>query len=152
VTFDLTFTPFSGVFGGACEKYIPLSVMEGMEIHLQLENVQNCIQYQFFPPESSGDTIGTDQWSTTALVYATTPLKSNGAGHIGDAAAHNQYYLSHKFRSNEATSNTEADKIAGGDNSVVWSQWNAAQGTDNTGEAEDDGVYRWNLYLIMQGI
>ena len=49
VTFDVTFTPLSAVFGGACEKYVPLSVMEGLEIHLQLENIRNCIKYQFTP-------------------------------------------------------------------------------------------------------
>ena len=49
VRFDVTFTSFSAVFGGACEKYIPLSVMEGMEIHLQLENVHSAIMYQWIP-------------------------------------------------------------------------------------------------------
>ena len=39
VAFDITFTPLSGVFGGTCEKYIPLSVLEGLEVWLQLENV-----------------------------------------------------------------------------------------------------------------
>ena len=39
------------MFGGACEKYIPLSVMEGMEIHLQLENIQSAIMYQWVPTE-----------------------------------------------------------------------------------------------------
>ena len=37
------------MLGGVCEKYIPLSVMEGMEIHLQLENVQSVIMYQWVP-------------------------------------------------------------------------------------------------------
>ena len=49
IAFDLTFTPFSAVFGGGCEKYLPLSVMEGLEIHLQLENAPQCIQYAFVP-------------------------------------------------------------------------------------------------------
>ena len=31
-SFDVTFTPLSGVFGGACEKYIQLTVMEGLEV------------------------------------------------------------------------------------------------------------------------
>ena len=54
ITFDVTFTSFSAVFGGASEKYIPLSVMEGMEVHLQLENVQNAIKYQYlnFPNDT----------------------------------------------------------------------------------------------------
>ena len=33
-SFGVTFTPLSGVFGGACEKYIPLSVMESLEVWL----------------------------------------------------------------------------------------------------------------------
>ena len=49
VRLDVTFTSFSVVFGGACEKYIPLAMLEGMEIHLQLENVQSAILYQWIP-------------------------------------------------------------------------------------------------------
>ena len=49
ITFDITFTPLSGVFGGACEKYIPMSALEGMEIHMQLEDIRNCIKYKFTP-------------------------------------------------------------------------------------------------------
>ena len=30
VSFDITFTALSGVFGGAYEKYIPLSVIKGL--------------------------------------------------------------------------------------------------------------------------
>ena len=30
IQFDVTFTSFLAVFGGACEKYIPLFVMEGL--------------------------------------------------------------------------------------------------------------------------
>ena len=48
-TFDVTFIPLSGVFGGACEKYIPLSVMEGLEIWMQLDNIANILKYQFVP-------------------------------------------------------------------------------------------------------
>jgi len=49
ITFDVTFTPFSAVFGGACEKYIPLSALEGMEIWIQLETCANAIKYQWIP-------------------------------------------------------------------------------------------------------
>ena len=31
------------------KKYIPLSVLEGLEVWIQLENVKNCLKYQFFP-------------------------------------------------------------------------------------------------------
>ena len=48
-SFDVTFTPLSGVFGGACEKYIPLSVMEGLEVGLQLDNIANVLKYEFTP-------------------------------------------------------------------------------------------------------
>ena len=55
VSFDITFTPLSGVFGGACEKYIPLSVLEGLEIWIQLENINNVLKYQFLPfPDQAG--------------------------------------------------------------------------------------------------
>ena len=32
---------------GACEKYIPLSVMEGLEMWFQFENVMQALKYQF---------------------------------------------------------------------------------------------------------
>ena len=44
VSLNITFTPLSGVFGGTCEKYIPLSVLEGLEVWIQLENVRNCLK------------------------------------------------------------------------------------------------------------
>ena len=47
IAFDVMFTPLSAVFGGGSEKYIPLSVMEGMEICLQLEDFANAIKYTF---------------------------------------------------------------------------------------------------------
>lgn len=50
LTFDIVFTPTSAVFGSGCEKYIPLSVMEGMEISLQLEDITNALMYYFDPP------------------------------------------------------------------------------------------------------
>ena len=49
IMFDVTFTSFFAVFGGAFEKYIPLSVMEGLEIWLQLDNVANMLKYQLVP-------------------------------------------------------------------------------------------------------
>ena len=45
VSFDITFTPLSGVCGGTCKKYIPLSVLEGLEIWIQLENMKNVLKY-----------------------------------------------------------------------------------------------------------
>ena len=49
MTFNVTFTPFSSVFGGTSEKYIPLSALEGMEIWVQLESCGNAIKYQWIP-------------------------------------------------------------------------------------------------------
>ena len=44
---DVTFTPLSGVFSGACKKYIHLSVMEGLEVWLHLDNIANVLKYEF---------------------------------------------------------------------------------------------------------
>ena len=52
---ELSFNLLSAVFGGACEKYIPMSVMEGMQIELQLDNCANVVKYQF---EAFPDTGG----------------------------------------------------------------------------------------------
>lgn len=37
ITFEITFSLISGVFGGACEKYWPLKAINGLIIELQLE-------------------------------------------------------------------------------------------------------------------
>jgi hypothetical protein len=148
VTFDLTFTPFSGVFGGACEKYIPLSVMEGMEIHLQLENPQSCIQYQFLAPRDRGTQViaGVNtQWNSTTLNLNTNPPYVDAAGNVPNGAGVAQFYGSHKIRFGVAASNLEASTIAGGDGSVVWSAYNATTNTDVVNTLADDGNYRWNL-------
>jgi hypothetical protein len=148
-TFDLTFTPFSAVFGGACEKYIPLSVMEGMEIHLQLENIQSCIGYRFIPqvngagahrnangaivPNLNGDLFDTYAWDEF--------LDETGVATVEDF---NQP-LSHKARNNAAASNDIAEIICDGYANVV--QWsNALDGFyDKTNIDQDEGNYQWNL-------
>ena len=66
-SFDVTFTPFSGVFGGACDKYIPLSVMEGLEVWLQLDNIANILKYKFTPyPNADGGVLDNDMNITTS--------------------------------------------------------------------------------------
>ena len=55
-TFGITFTPLTGVFGGACEKYIPLFVIEGLEICIQLDNIKDVPKCQFVPwPRQGAD-------------------------------------------------------------------------------------------------
>ena len=56
-SFDITFTHLFGVFGSMCETYIPLSVMEGLEIWLRLDNIANVLKYQFVlhPPAEALD-------------------------------------------------------------------------------------------------
>ena len=49
VSFNITFMPLSGVFGSTCKKYILLSVLEGLEIWIQLKNIKNGLKYQFLP-------------------------------------------------------------------------------------------------------
>ena len=94
------------MFGGACEKYIPLSVMEGMEIWLCLGNPQNVIKYQFI-----GFHIGKDGL-TNALDNAKAPL--SGA-HI---------HSTHKRKTAPDTSQkgmyTFRDEANTVDNSVMW--------------------------------
>jgi hypothetical protein len=53
ITFDMVFTPTSAVFGSSCDKYIPLSVMEGMEVSLQLEDITNALLYHLLIPPSN---------------------------------------------------------------------------------------------------
>lgn len=53
ITFDMVFTPTSAVFGSSCDKYIPLSVMEGMEVSLQLEDITNALAYFLDIPDNS---------------------------------------------------------------------------------------------------
>ena len=44
---ELSFNLLSAVFGGASEKYMPMSIMEGMQIEIQLDNCANVVKYQF---------------------------------------------------------------------------------------------------------
>ena len=81
ITFDVTFTPFSAIFGGACDKYIPLSALEGMEINIQLETCGNAIKYCWVPYPTSDASI-------QALVTATKAAGMNAG-----------YYTSHSRRS-----------------------------------------------------
>ena len=37
------------MFGGTFKKYILLLVLEGLEVWIQLQNVKNCLTYQFLP-------------------------------------------------------------------------------------------------------
>ena len=45
------------MFGGASKKNIPMSVMEGMQIEIQLDNCANVVKYQFeaYPPAGGYD-------------------------------------------------------------------------------------------------
>jgi hypothetical protein len=94
VSFDVTFTPLSAVFGGACDKYLPLSVMEGIEIHLQLETPANCIKYQFVPFSSANASglasvsAGLDfATNSAAPVQAVTKFITSRIAPVSQAAA-----------------------------------------------------------------
>jgi hypothetical protein len=113
VSFTLIFTPLSAIFGGASEKYLPLSVMEGMEIHLQLENLQNCISYVFVPDD--GNSSGT---LTSDLVDA------SGAPTDTDT----NFYTSHYGRTSAEIANTQLESFAGGKSTgyVAWSNYSTS--------------------------
>ena len=85
IALDGSFTPFSAVFAGACEFFLPLSVMEGMEIWLYLENPQSVVKYQFI-----GFPVGRDSF-TNALDNAKAPAVNN-------------FSRTHKHRTNPDTS------------------------------------------------
>lgn len=148
ITFDVSFTPFSAVFGGACDKYIPLSVMEGMEIWLYLENPQNVIKYQFI-----GFPVGRD-----GLTAATENAKAVSADH---------YFTSHKRRTAPDASQKGMNLFRAvanaATNSVMWSNRkptvvavdgsctysdrdNSAGGLGaNYSIQQDEGIYQWEL-------
>ena len=87
----------SAVFGGACEKYIPMSVMEGMQIELQLDNCANIVKYQFeaFPATGGYNALAS---ANNLAVAARAPLQANG------------YYDSQNIRNNVANSLIEAHR------------------------------------------
>ena len=112
IQFDVTFTSFLAVFGGACEKYIPLFVMEGMEIHLQLENIQSAIMYQWVP------------WPTE---YTQTGIDNTKC--VEDAQG-THYPRNHYLRTNAAQSYAAVNATrAGAITEVVWSN-KAGDGAD----------------------
>jgi hypothetical protein len=154
-TFDLTFTPFSAVFGGACEKYIPLSVMEGMEIHLQLENIQSCIGYKLIPQDAGA---GTDRDPVTLLPTGAAPNRYTLADFNYNTSrpklANFLTPMSHRQRRDAAVSNGIATIICDGiPNVVEWSNRDPANAdqdllTDDTTE----GNYKWNLTLTYRNL
>ena len=173
VSFDITFTPLSGVFGGTCEKYIPLSVLEGLEIWIQLENVKNCLKYQFLPFPASkdageyksseealnaNDCVPTVVGNTSALPgghYYTHSILKSYVNANGEAAkfSPNNLYWSDLIQTGSVTTN-RANYLNGGE---------FKDGTpDNThpvesiigyeGGVNQNGVkgYQWNLKTARQ--
>lgn len=139
-TFDLTFTPFSAVFGGASEKYIPLSVMEGMEVRLQLENPQGAIKYAFLPGESSNTGFNNGQaWEKNTFLDNTACPKT----------AH--YWHTHRARTNEGNANGMVGLITGinvggaPDQFVRWSNAYSMARDRYANDDDDTGVYQYEL-------
>ena len=92
---ELSFNLLSGVFGGASEKYIPMSVMEGMQIEIQLDNCANVVKYQFVPfPATGGFNVNASAVQLLALTSA--PVGQRG------------YYTSHNVRDDAANADIEA--------------------------------------------
>jgi len=110
-SFDVTFTPLSGVFGGACEKYIPLSAMEGLEVCLQLDNIANVLKYEFTPyPNAYAGGL--------AQAMNITALRSNSKAAIDFRYSDSQkawvgshYPKSHVYRQSSSNSDAAAKKI-----------------------------------------
>ena len=128
ISFDLTFTPFSAVFGGGCEKYLPLSVMEGLEIHLQLENPSQCLQYAFVPyPVYDGSSAAMGDAGTanyTNLVRATTAAIDVYAKTWTSHMAYGKKHATGDTSYTETEVNTELDKWS------AHNAWLAGEGGD----------------------
>jgi len=92
---ELSFNLLSAVFGGACDKYIPMSVMEGMQIELQLDNCANVVKYQFEAFPGVGG-------------YSANANSNTLNGNTFAAAGARGYYGSHSTRSNVGVSDQQA--------------------------------------------
>jgi len=112
VSFTLIFTPISAIFGGASEKYLPLSVMEGLELHLQLENIQNAVSY-VFNPYDGGAYVG----DYDTFYDATTPTQH----------ATKKFYTTHYGRNDVSGSNNAMADFAGNSTNtyVKWSNYSS---------------------------
>lgn len=136
VSFDITFTPLSGVFGGTCEKYIPLSVLEGLEVWLQLENVKNCLKYQFLPFPTMGKGGFNGEQSEELNKYDSVARLDRKAPGEGEAAQYSTtpegYYYNHSIIKDLSKAITEVGKFT---TLVRWSDATAVPsylaGTEN---------------------
>ena len=136
VFFDITFTyasyALSRVFGGTCEKYIPLSVLKGLEVWIQLENVKNCLKYQFIPsPSNTGSGVyGTalEALNKVDSVARMGKKTVTGEGSSLKSTTPTNYFYNHSILSNIGTACTETFKFSPGN--ITWSD--ALPSTDST--------------------